>query len=736
MLTARSSAFCTEKSRECPLRWILTNSLIACSLISSVQYPLLDMNASTRDAWNSQDYKKAEDTLSDIIKADAKDCNAFANRALVRAHGMRWDAALEDAQTSINIRPSVIGCVALSVVLRGQGNGEHAMQALDLGFIDANGHVNTIRLLLLVKSIMIFNHGRCDEGIARMTDLIKTRPGKDAPLCHSVQAYMYAQLGMAAMEEHEYKRAVQLLTSALGLGPFDTSIQGLWTISLIFGWKFDNLWRDIHQRKCEALYAAGRTNEAVESLHAMMDQLDEGTKVMKETVDWLIDFKHRCAQRSETLGDEALRVNDYNEAINQYSTTLTVGQSQEDIFIKRSKARVALGIWKDALEDAEHAIKLNSLSPWGYERKHAALHGAQDYGNAIEAFNAMLSKLENSPDPPTRQLRQQYVSPSKIERMIQRTIDKQSLHSFPLRLIETTTGRLCDRGELINTFKETPHYKELISSMTTNAKFDHQRIAELVNNYFRYTMLSHRWEGEEPLLRNIQHKSVYDLESLYPVTKLQRFCETARDAGYKWAWSDTCCLDKANSVELQQSLNSMFDWYRGSSLTIVYLSDVPPSTKPGALAKSAWTTRGWTLQEFLAPNVILFFAKDWTPYLNDRSLNHKESITIMQELEDATGVSGQALISFHPGTKDVRQTLHWASTRITTLQEDIAYSLFGIFNVKLPVIYGENKQHALGRLLQEIVARSGDVTALDWTGKSSEFNSCLPADITAYEAAP
>ncbi|KAH7903768.1 hypothetical protein BJ138DRAFT_1107400, partial [Hygrophoropsis aurantiaca] len=437
-----------------------------------------------------------------------------------------------------------------------------------------------------------------------------------------------------------------------------------------------------------------------------------------------------------TLGDEALRVNDYNEAINQYSTTLTVGQSQEDIFIKRSKARAALGIWKDALEDAEHAIKLNSLSPWGYERKHAALHGAQDYGNAIEAFNAMLSKLENSPDPPTRQLRQQYVSPSKIERMIQRTIDKQSLHSFPLRLIETTTGRLCDRGELINTFKATPHYKELISSMTTNAKFDHQRIAELVNNYFRYTMLSHRWEGEEPLLRNIQHKSVYDLESLYPVTKLQRFCETARDAGYKWAWSDTCCLDKANSVELQQSLNSMFDWYRGSSLTIVYLSDVPPSTKPGALAKSAWTTRGWTLQEFLAPNVILFFAKDWTPYLNDRSLNHKESITIMQELEDATGVSGQALISFHPGTKDVRQTLHWASTRITTLQEDIAYSLFGIFNVKLPVIYGESKQHALGRLLQEIVARSGDVTALDWTGKSSEFNSCLPADITAYEAAP
>ncbi|KAH7902908.1 hypothetical protein BJ138DRAFT_1199953, partial [Hygrophoropsis aurantiaca] len=315
-----------------------------------------------------------------------------------------------------------------------------------------------------------------------------------------------------------------------------------------------------------------------------------------------------------------------------------------------------------------------------------------------------------------------------------RAIDKQPLQNFPLRLIETTTGRLCDRDELINAFKATPDFKELISSMTTDAKFDYRRIAEVVKKYFQYAMLSHRWEGKEPLLRDIHNQSVYDLESLYPFTKLQRFCETARDAGYNWAWSDTCCIDKTNSVELQRSITSMFVWYHNSSLTVVYFSDVPPSSNPGTLAKSAWSTRGWTLQEFLAPNVILFFAKDWTPYLNDCSSNHKESTAIMQELEDATGVTAQALLGFRPGTTEVRQKLRWASTRITTMQEDVAYSLLGIFDVTLFVNYGETKQKALGRLLEAIISRSGDISALDWTGQSSEYNSCLPANISAYKA--
>ncbi|KAG0701114.1 hypothetical protein DFH29DRAFT_876116 [Suillus ampliporus] len=210
-------------------------------------------------------------------------------------------------------------------------------------------------------------------------------------------------------------------------------------------------------------------------------------------------------------------------------------------------------------------------------------------------------------------------------------------------------------------------YKELLYSSMTHAPLQTKPIQEVVTRYFSWVMLSHRWETKEPLLHDIQDKVVFDLDPVGTVN---------------------------NNVELQRSVNSMFVWYRESALTIVYLSDVPPSSTFGALANSAWNTRGWTVQEFLAPN---------------------------------------ALVAFRPGMTGAREKLQWASTRATTLPEDIAYSLFGIFGVHLPVIYGETKQNALGRLLQEIVAQPGDITALDWVGKSSQFNSCLPAEIASYK---
>ena len=262
------------------------------------------------------------------------------------------------------------------------------------------------------------------------------------------------------------------------------------------------------------------------------------------------------------------------------------------------------------------------------------------------------------------------------------------------------------------------------------------RIEKVVERYFRCVMLSHRWEGKEPMLHQIQDKDIYMLAPIGGITKLQLFCKIARHAKFRWAWVDTCCIDQTNNVEVQESVNSMFVWYRHSALTIVYLSDVPPSSKSGALARSVWNKRGWTVQEFLAPKIVLFYQNDWTPYLGDRSDNHKNSVAIMRELADATGIDAKALVTFHPGMKGAREKLQWVSMRVTTLQEDIAYSLFGIFGIHLPVLYGEKKQNALGRLLQEIIAQSGDITCLDWVGKSSEFNSCLPASITSYGAPP
>ncbi|KAJ8594795.1 hypothetical protein M405DRAFT_440618, partial [Rhizopogon salebrosus TDB-379] len=419
-------------------------------------------------------------------------------------------------------------------------------------------------------------------------------------------------------------------------------------------------------------------------------------------------------------------------AIELYSEAIDLDSATDAIFAKRCKAKLEKMLCEEALLDAQKVIELNPSSSLGYQLKNATLYGLQRYDEADEAFQIMLSKLDKTLVTQAQEPLHRHVSLSDAERAVRKVVRAQ-LENTPPRLLNTATGCLCDREAQISAFKTTTEYMELLSSIIEHADLGIERV---VATYFRYAMLSHRWSGKEPLLQEVQDKVVYELDSSGGVMKLQSFCKTARDAGYHWAWSDTCCIDKNNNVELQESVNAMFVWYSHSALTIIYLSDVIPTSKAGALASSAWTRRGWTVQEFLAPETVLFYQKDWTLYLDDRSPNHKHSDAIMQELGSATGIDARALVAFRPGMKDAREKLQWASMRVTTLQEDMAYSLFGIFGVHLPVNYGEKKQEALGRLLQEIVARSGDISALDWVGKPSELNSCLPADICSYKALP
>ncbi|KAG2339204.1 HET-domain-containing protein [Suillus weaverae] len=472
-----------------------------------------------------------------------------------------------------------------------------------------------------------------------------------------------------------------------------------------------------------------------------MHRADEAMKAC--CLDWSTAFKQDCsmlyaATRVTDLaagGNDALAAGNYDRAVELYSVAIDLDFATDTIFANHSKARSGKMLWDDALLNAEKVIELNPSSYFGDQLKHTALHGARRYDEAIEALKIMLSKLENAPDTETSNLRQQYVGLYEAEGVIEESI-KAQLDNAPHRLLNTFTGRLCNREVQIDAFKRSTEYKELLSSTLAHVDLRMECIQDAVETYFRYVMLSHRWEGKEPLLHDIQGKLVYDLDPVGGIAKLQSFCATARDLGYRWTWVDTCCIDQTNNVEVQQSVNSMFIWYHHSALTIIYLSDVPPSSQPGALAISVWNTRGWTVQEFLAPKFVLFYQKDWSLYLDDRSPNHKDSFAIMQEMGDVTGIDAQALVAFRPGMRHAREKLQWVSARVTTFPEDIAYSSFGIFGVNLPVIYGEKRQKALGRLLQEVVAQSGDISALDWVGQSSEFNSCLPADITSYKALP
>lgn len=297
-------------------------------------------------------------------------------------------------------------------------------------------------------------------------------------------------------------------------------------------------------------------------------------------------------------------------------------------------------------------------------------------------------------------------------------------------LINTTTGRLHDRAAQESAFESQPIFNELVSSMTT--RIDRARIKHEVRQYFRYVMLSHKWEDNEPSSKQVMHISVYDLGPSPTHNKLKTFCKIVRDSGFKWAWSDTCCINKSDHFILQEALVAMFKWYQGSALVIVFLRGVRSFSQRGALVESIWNTRAWTLQEYIAAKVVHFYTEDWTFYLDLQLPNHKESQAIISEMEEATGVSSQQLMALRPGLTSIREKLRLASTRKTTLVEDAAYSLLGIFSVAgLSAIYGEGEA-SLGRSLSHVLAGSGDVSILAWTWESGSFNSCLPAYITVF----
>jgi len=263
-------------------------------------------------------------------------------------------------------------------------------------------------------------------------------------------------------------------------------------------------------------------------------------------------------------------------------------------------------------------------------------------------------------------------------------------------------------------------------------RIDYVRIKREVRWYFRYVMLSHKWEKNEPLFHQVVHIAVYDLDKSPTHDKLQTFCKIVRDAGFDWAWSDTCCIDKSNYFVLQEALVAMFRWYQGSAMVIVFLRGVRSSSQRGALARSIWNTRSWTLQEYIFSKIIHFYTEDWTLYLDLALPNHKESPEVISEMEHATGMPGPQLMALRPGMSSIREKLRLASTRQTTLVEDVAHSLIGIFSVAgIPAMYGEGNG-SLGRLLANVLTASGDASILAWTGESGSFNSCLPAYITVF----
>ncbi|KAH9918558.1 HET-domain-containing protein [Epithele typhae] len=225
-----------------------------------------------------------------------------------------------------------------------------------------------------------------------------------------------------------------------------------------------------------------------------------------------------------------------------------------------------------------------------------------------------------------------------------------------------------------------------------------------------YAILSHTWRGEEDSfqkLRLLPSRSsppwFNPRDRLTP--KVQSFLELAEKHGHEYAWVDTCCINKESSAELSEGINSMFRYYAVSAICYVYLSGVIYSDTDSrrmwsAFHRSRWHWRGWTLQELIASRVLVFYSKEWI------SLGTKYELA--DRLKEATGISTAVLRFENPFTDaSIVTRISWAAHRETTRPEDAAYSLFGLFGVNMPTLYGEGR-HAFCRLLMEISKTSQD----------------------------
>ena len=216
----------------------------------------------------------------------------------------------------------------------------------------------------------------------------------------------------------------------------------------------------------------------------------------------------------------------------------------------------------------------------------------------------------------------------------------------------------------------------------------------------QYAILSHTWtEGQEVTFKDMKDGTS---KSNAGYDKI-RFCgQQAERDDLRYFWVDTCCIDKSNSVELQEAINSMFSWYQNAAKCYVYLSDVSATkrnvsdqcTWESDFRASRWFTRGWTLQELLAPISVEFFSREGVRLGNKRTLERL--------IHEITGIAVPAIRGIPLSQFEADERLFWAKGRQTTRKEDEAYSLLGIFNVYMPLIYGEGRDNALKRLREEI----------------------------------
>lgn len=249
------------------------------------------------------------------------------------------------------------------------------------------------------------------------------------------------------------------------------------------------------------------------------------------------------------------------------------------------------------------------------------------------------------------------------------------------------------------------------------------KLEEFHSDIPSYAILSHRWrENEELSFGGLQEPHPFSYRTGFK--KVKGFCEKASKRGLTYVWADTCCVDKKSSAELSEAINSMYSFYSRAKICYVHLHDV---SSRADLEQSSWFTRGWTLQELLAPSKLHFFNSKWHPVGSRARMARK--------IERITGIPREALRNFDPSEHSIAEKFSWSARRKTTRDEDIAYCLFGMFQINMPLLYGEGMR-AFYRLQEEIMRTSTDMSIFLWRGPASDTFGMLASRPCCFTGIP
>ena len=243
------------------------------------------------------------------------------------------------------------------------------------------------------------------------------------------------------------------------------------------------------------------------------------------------------------------------------------------------------------------------------------------------------------------------------------------------------------------------------------------RLEDFLEDVPPYAILSHTWERDEVTFQDIQNMTEA-LSRKAGYEKILACSEKAYSHNYSYCWIDTCCIDKSSSAELSEAINSMFRWYQKSGMCFVYLADVPIVDARTRMMQSRWFERGWTLQELLAPKDMVFYSRDW--------IRIGTKMDLRKPISEITGIELRFLEGWPLEEVCVAQKMFWASGRKTTRAEDMAYCLLGLFDVKMPLLYGEGDK-AFIRLQEEIMKKPLDHSLFAWEREPHESAAGLLA---------